>query len=1042
MTIPKRYWMTLVERDAVEHGAPVALQPEFPVHPQTDTLATRRTFLKAAGFSFAGVVASSCRPAPQHSLPHIRQPELTPGRGYWYASTCGACEARCGLLVTTHDGRPTKIEGNPDHPLSGGATCAVGQASILGLYDSQRLAYPMKGGARATWADVDAAILARLGEARERSGAVRLLTGTVTSPTTAALIKGFLSGFPNGRHVVYDPISTSAVLDGYARTHGTRLLPRYRFDRADVVVSFDADFLGTWISPVEFTRSYSTRRRVSDEAETVPAYHVQVESRLSLTGSKADQRIRVAPGDLGHVATHLAALLATRAGTPVSWPLSESAVSATTLNALADRLWSARGHALVVSGSQDVRTQVICNFINQLLGSYETTIDLERPSNQRQGSDTDLEALRGELGRGEVATLIVAGVNPVYDLPGGAALAADLKKVPLLVSVADRLDETASLAHLVCPDHHYLESWGDAEPVAGIVSLTQPTIQPMGDTRAFIESLAAWSGTPGAAYDLVRQQWEGTIYPRAGVADAFPAFWDRTLERGVVELAPGTPGKATANPSANLSASPAAKPATTPGALRTFNAAAVEPVARDAAVAGSLTLVLYPKVSMLDGRHGHNAWLHELPDPLTKVTWDNYACLSAAVAKRLNVADGDVVRVTAEGTAVELPAFVQPGLHDDTVAVALGYGRAGTERFTKIGPSWISARPPEGPVGRNAAPFVTVSGGTRRYDGRHVEVAKTDRTHRLASTQVHHSLTIPGAVSPFGSSEEPEAIIQETTFAELRAHAASSHTGADEHAHDPALAPALAHDGDLWQPDHQYAGHRWGMTIDMNSCTGCSACVVACQAENNIPVVGYDEVSRNREMHWLRLDRYYSGDEGDITVAHQPMLCQHCENAPCEVVCPVLATVHSSEGLNEQVYNRCVGTRYCANNCPYKVRRFNWFDYPHDDGMQNLVLNPNVTVRSRGVMEKCTMCVQRIEEGKIEAHRSGELVADGAIKTACQQTCPAEAIVFGDLNDPKSRVARLAASQRVYRVLEELNTRPAVRYLKAVRHDGEGSGHA
>jgi molybdopterin-containing oxidoreductase family iron-sulfur binding subunit len=978
--------MTLVERDAR-----AGVQPEFPTHPEADLSATRRTFLKAAGFSFTGLLAGACRPALQHAIPHVVLPELTPGQGFSYASTCGACEAGCGLLVTTHDGRPTKIEGNPDHPLSGGATCAVGQASILGLYDSQRLAHPLKAGARATWADVDAEIASRLAAAQQNAGAVRLLTGTVAGPTTAALIKEFVAAFPGSRHVSYDPISTSAILDAYALTHGVRLLPRYRFDRADVVVGLDADFLGTWISPVEFTRGYSARRRVTEEAAG-SAYHVQIESRLSLTGSKADQRLRVAPSELGPIATHLATRLAQRSGTPLSWAPAESAVSAATLDSLADRLWAAQGRALVVSGSQDVRLQVVCSQINQLLGSFGTTIDLERPSNQRQGNDADLETLRGEISRGEVAVLIIAGVNPVYDLPGGETLAGELKKVPFLVSVADRLDETASLAHVVCPDHHYLESWGDSEPVAGVVSLTQPTIHPFHDTRAFIESIATWTGKPGAAYDLVRQHWEQAIYPRAGSADPFPTFWNRTLERGVIEVAPA------------------------PREPLIFNAAAAQPVERDAGVGDSLALVLYPKVGMFDGRHAHNPWLHELPDPLTKVTWDNYACLSPAAARRLDVSDGDILRLTADGTTLEVPAFIQPGQHDAIVALALGYGRAGTDRFNKTGPAWLLARPSEGPVGRNAAPLVAIAGGIRRYDGRRVDVRKTGGRRRLASTQVHHSLTTPGALPLYG--KEPLAIVQETTFAELR-------------------APEEAREGhgELWPPDHTYEGHRWGISVDMNSCTGCSACVVACQSENNIPVVGYDEVIRQREMHWLRIDRYYSGGDGDITVAHQPMMCQQCEHAPCETVCPVLATVHSSEGLNQQVYNRCVGTRYCANNCPYKVRRFNWFNYPHDDVMQNLTLNPNVTVRSRGVMEKCTFCVQRIEEAKIEARRAGTTVQDGAIKTACQQTCPADAIVFGDLNDPNSRVSRLSGDRRAYRVLEELNTRPSVRYLRIVRHE-------
>ncbi len=998
---PKRYWMTLTERDDAS-----ARQPEFSTHPQADLLATRRAFLKAAGFSFAGLMASSCRPAPQHALPHILQPELTPGRGYVYASTCRACEARCGLLVTTRDGRPTKMEGNPDHPLSGGATCAVGQASILGLYDSHRLAHPLRNRARTTWADVDVEMAAWLAEARSSGAAVRLLTGTITSPTTASVIDAFIASFPNARHDQYDPLSASAILDAYALTHGAPILPHYRFDRADLIVGFDADFLGTWIAPVEYARAYAASRRVTGD-DAPKGSHVQIESRMSLTGTKADLRLCVHPDEIGWMATQLAARLTQLAGDSGAWPLEPVVAEDPTLDRLAERMWSARGRTLVVSGSHDIRTQVVCNFLNDLLGSYGTTIDLERPSGQRRGSDSRLETLQGELARDEVAVLIVAGVNPVYDLPGRQAFVEHLGRVPLLVSVAEQLDETASLAHVVCPDHHYLESWDDAEPVAGIVSLAQPTLHPMNDTRPFIETLATWTGAPRSAYDLIRQHWEQAIYPRAGASDPFPAFWNRTLERGVIEVAP------------------------VPQQKRFFNRGAVLPLVRHTDATTALTLVLYPTVAMRDGRHAHNPWLQELPDPVTKVTWDNYASLSPATARRLGVSDGDVVRVSdrglarndpkVPGLAIELPAFVQPGQHDGVVAIALGYGRAGTDRFTTVGPPWMGARPPEGPVGENAASFVTIAGGSRQYEGRRVDVAPTGRSHRLASTQLHHSLTVPGAAAPF--PQGTGSIVQETTPDELASEQASH----DAHA-------------ELWPRDHKYEGHRWGMAIDLDACTGCSACVIACQVENNIPVVGYDEVSRHREMHWLRIDRYYSGDDRDVTVAHQPMLCQHCEHAPCEVVCPTLATVHSSEGLNEQVYNRCVGTRYCANNCPYKVRRFNWFDYPRADSRQNLVLNPNVTVRSRGVMEKCTFCVQRIEEARSDARHDGRAMTDGSVQTACQQTCPAEAIVFGDLNDPSSRVARLSVSRRAYRVLEEINTRPAVRYLQIVRRGMESAG--
>ncbi len=838
---------------------------------------------------------------------------------------------------------------------------------------------------------MDREIGAALARIRSSGGAVRLLTPTIASPTATALIATFLATFKNARHVAYDPLSSSALLDAYALTHGERLLPRYHFDRADVIVSFGADFLGTWISPVEYTRGHSSRRRV-DGRTPVRSYHLQIESQLSLTGSNADRRLVVAPGEVGHLATHLAARVARLAGT--SLPV-DGLVPATTeadLDAVADRLWAARGRGLVVSDSQDVRVQALCNFINYTLGAEGVTVDLERPSYQRQGNDKDLADLRAELVRGEVAALFVAGVNPVYDLPDSETLTRDLQRVSLLVSTSERIDETSRLATFICPSSHALESWGDAEPVAGIVSLTQPALLPLRDTRTLIENLEAWTtGTARPARTLVQEHWQREVYPRAvaaGTSDTFELFWNKALEHGAATVAPQ---RRRTQPFSRLAVQPVPRP---------------EQTSTDA-----FALVLYPAIGMRDGRHAHNAWLHELPDPVTKVTWDNYACLSPAAAKRLGVRDEDVVRITADGSPpVELPVVVQPGQHDAVVAIPLGYGRTGTERFNQVGPPWIEARHRTGVVGVRASEFVQAADSARRYVGGTVTVTPTGRRQLLASTQTHHSLATDAG--------PPRPIVQETTLAQL-----------------DQPAPTTGPEPDLWPADHHHPGHRWGMAVDLDACTGCSACVVGCQAENNVPVVGQDEVRRGREMHWIRIDGYYSGSEEAPEVVHQPMMCQHCEHAPCETVCPVLATVHSDEGLNEQVYNRCVGTRYCANNCPYKVRRFNWFDYPHEDRLQNLVFNPNVTVRSRGVMEKCTLCVHRIEETKIEARRTGKPLDDGAIKTACQQVCPADAIVFGDLNDPKSRVAALAASARAYRVLEELNTRPAVRYLKLIRHD-------
>ena len=1003
----KSYWKSLHERDHARECAAKA-RDEFPepLHPEPTQLG-RRGFLRAAGFTFAGAALTGCQTAPvEKAIPYLVQPEeITPGRALHYASTCGACSAACGLLVKNCDGRPIKLEGNPEHPLSRGGLCAVGQASILGLYDSQRLKNPLRGGEETSWEEVDRAVMARLADVRKQGGAIRFLTSTVSSPTMLARIEFFLSQFADARHVVYDPLSSSAILDAHERTHSARLLPRYYFDKAEVIVSLDADFLGTWFSPIEHTRDYHEGRKLEVFLPRA-SHHVQFESRMSLTGTKADERVVVAPGELPAVASQLAVEIAELAGERfASGEASQAAIPVAKLKRVAQQLWAARGRSLVISGSQDVETQVLCNFLNHLLGNYGSTVDMEHPSRQRQGSGAELESLLGELDQGRVAALLIWGVNPVYELPRGEELASTLQKVPLLISFDERRNETAELAHFVCPDHHYLESWGDREPVPGTVSILQPCVHPLGSTRALLETLAIWSGDPKAAYELVQEHWRTHLFARQKAEPSFQLFWDHAVQDGVVQLEA---------PSARSSS---------------FLLPEVHPLAIAETPGGDVfSLVLYPKAGMLDGRHSSNPWLQELPDPITKVTWDNYACLSPSAASGLGVRDGDCIEIrptSDETVKLELPVVVQPGQHDRVVAVALGYGTKASERFATLGPEWIDRRPTlndDGRVGRNAAPLLQISDGHLVYSGLAVGLRPTGRHEALACTQTHNSLAVPESLALPGGDRR--AVVQETTFDDYL-HIQRSGERREDESHEM--------EEDLWPPDHPFIGHRWAMAIDLDACTGCSGCVIACQVENNVPVVGKDEVRRQREMHWMRIDRYYSGDDAQVEVAHQPMLCQHCENAPCETVCPVLATVHSAEGLNQQIYNRCVGTRYCANNCPYKVRRFNWFHYAHEDRLENMVLNPDVTVRSRGVMEKCSLCVQRIQEGKIEAKRRGVELEDGAIQTACQQTCPADAIVFGDLKDPRSRIAQWVKSPRHYRVLEELNVKPAVGYLEIVR---------
>lgn len=973
----------------------------------------RRQFLEAAGFTMSLAAITGCGRAPiETALPFVTQPEsLVPGRMQSYASTCSGCPASCGLLVGVRDGRPLKMEGMPEHPFSAGGLCAIGQALPLGLYDSRRLSQPLADGKESDWQSVDQAIMGRLAQLGKDASVV-FVTSTITSPTLQATIDSFLESTNNGRHVTLDSVSSSAILDAHQQTHGMRALPHYRFDRAKVIVSFGADFLGTWISPVEFTAAWRTRRVPSPTSPEM-SYHAQLEGRVSLTGTNADRRYRLAPDEYAAVLAALAVDLGTRAG--LASPNGKAAASAldqADLHDLGERLWNARGESLVVSDSQDVAVQSLINYVNHALGNYGKTLDIEQPSRQRQGNDTEVAQLLEDLKAGKLSALFVAGTDLTHSLPDRDAIAKAIAKVPLVISFAERVDDFASLAHYVCPDHHPLESWLDAEPVSGLVSLSQPTLQPLGQTRSILESLNQWMGQSTTAYDALKSHWQEAVLTRAKSSQPFETFWDRAVHDGFVEVNI-EPAEATDFQFANV---------TIP-----------EETSLPENPKGSFALSLYSKVGLTDSRHAHNPWLQELPDPITKVTWDNYVSMSQATADEKGISDGDMVRLsTPSGVSVELPAHVQRGQHDRVLSMALGYGVRGTDRFAKIGPPWLESRPTVGRdelVGKNVSQFIEFRDGTMRLSQANVKLEKIKGRRELASTQRYHSLEIPRNVAPHGA--EVRDVVQETTLA---AFLNDPHAG----------TPEVHHHGDeqLWAEDHPKSGPHWGMAIDQNCCTGCSACLIACQSENNVPVVGKDEVRRQREMHWIRIDRYYSGEDDDMRTAHQPMMCQHCDNAPCETVCPVLATVHGEEGLNEQAYNRCVGTRYCANNCPYKVRRFNWFKYEHEDDLQNLVLNPDVTVRSRGVMEKCSMCVQRIQDGKLEAKRLGLPVEDGAIQTACQQSCPAQAIIFGDMNDPNSRVHEAMENPRNYGVLAEFNFRPSVSYMRVVRNrDDELTGN-
>jgi MoCo/4Fe-4S cofactor protein with predicted Tat translocation signal len=967
--------------------------------PPDGATATRRDFLAVMGFSLTAATLACSRAPVEKAIPFLNNPEeLVPGVPNWYATTCGGCSAGCSLLVKTRDGRPIKVEGNPDSPLFGGGTCAVGQATVLSLYDEDRLRGPQWLGRPASWAEVDAHIRQRLSATATREGRIVLLSKTLTGPSTRAIVGRWADAFPTFQHVVYEPRSLSALRRAYAHAHGEALVPHYRFDRARVIVGLEADFLGTWLSPVEFTRQYASHRR--PDAPGFVSRHVQFESGLSLTGANADRRVAVEASQQGRVALGLLLALRGKAGLPSLPAVAEPAgqgdlpeAARQAVQATADELWGARGESLIVSGAQDVPTQVLVAAANDLLGNAGHTLEPGRPSLQSGGDDEAMERLVQSMARGEVQVLIVYGADPAYDYPEAGRFVQALEKVALSVSMAERMDETAGRVQAVCPDHHFLEAWGDAEPVRSVYSLAQPTIAPLFDTRAAQESLLAWLPTQHSErpdyHAYLREFWRSTLHARQAAHPDFDDFWDRTLQAGVFEP---TPGRAEVAPFAGDWASAARN--------------VLDGSERPAGGTERYELHLYETVGLRDGRHANNPWLQELPDPVTKVTWGNYAAVSPALAARHGLRDGDVVAlVRAPGEArLELPVVVQPGQAPATISVAVGYGH-------------VRGKVSRG-VGANAYPWAPLVGGLRRSYASDVSLEKTGRREPLAATQTHHSM-------------EGRPIVRETTLGRYR--------------EDPSRGATDDHEQHSLWAGHPPGEHQWGMAVDLSSCTGCSACVVACQAENNVPVVGKDEVRRGREMHWIRLDRYYAGSAEAPDTVFQPMMCQHCNNAPCETVCPVLATVHSSDGMNQQVYNRCIGTRYCENNCPYKVRRFNWFeyarngrfDYNMNSALGTMVLNPDVVVRSRGVMEKCSLCVQRVQSAKVTARQQGRAVAEGDIQTACQQACPAQAIVFGDGLDPKSHLSRLRREPRHYQVLGELGTRPNVGYLAKVRNREE-----
>jgi molybdopterin-containing oxidoreductase family iron-sulfur binding subunit len=1004
----KKYWKGLeelnndpefVEKNKHEFAEPIPIE-EVLSGGGLSAKTPRRDFLKALGFGVGAVTLAACQKVPVHkSIPYLVKPEeITPGIPNYYVSTYEGH----AILVKTREGRPIKVEGNPNDLLSKGGLSAQAQASVLDLYDYNRLKNPVRGGNDLTWDELDTFVKNELTAIKAGGKKIRIVSSTIHSPSTLAVIADFTAAYPNTKHVTYDAVSYTGIIQANQNSFGKAVLPHYRFDKADVIVSFGADFLGTWISPVEFQNQYVQNRNNKSLQNKKMSRHIQFESGMSNTGTNADTRILIKPSEQGLALVNLYNEVSgtTLPGTKALGNTN----AAKAIKLVAAELKAAKGKGLVVCGSNDVATQVLVNAINAQLGSYGTTIDLDNYSNQYKGNDAEFVELVAEINRGEVDAIMFLNANPAYDYHSGDAIKAALKKVRLSVSFSERNDETASLCTIVAPNHYYLESWGDGNALEGYYTVVQPTINPVYDTRQAEQSLLLWSDNAVKDYyTYVRNTWDKELLAKGGLPTGQKG-WEALLQTGFVKAADKPAGSYPFSRDLN-------------GVAQTILNQGNHPAAGE----GKFELELYQNVAIRDGKRANNPWLQEMPEPVSKVTWDNFAAMSPTDMKKLGYSQGDIVTIDAHGYSVALPILLQPGQAQGTISVAVGYGR------THGGPVADG-------VGKNAFPFLTFVNGT--FQGTAVaSLSKTGDVVILAQTQTHHSF-------------EGRSVIRDTTFKQYQKDPSSS--SGEERQHKKYE--------DLWDA-YERPTYDWVMAIDLNACTGCGACVVACNAENNVPVVGRDEVRRRREMHWIRIDRYYSfNEEGkeiteeqeisqlenldNVSVVYQPMLCQHCDHAPCETVCPVLATVHSSEGINHMAYNRCVGTRYCANNCPYKVRRFNWFNYWNDARFDNylinehthLVLNPDVVTRFRGVMEKCSMCIQRIQAGKLKAKIEKRPVKDGDIKVACQQTCPTNAIVFGNRNDPDSEVSKALKSERTYYVLEELNVQPGIGYQVKVRN--------
>jgi MoCo/4Fe-4S cofactor protein with predicted Tat translocation signal len=934
---------------------------------------SRRSFLTLMGASLALAGLAGCRRPVEKIVPYVTQPEeVTLGKPTYYATTMPMGLSAYGLLVTTREGRPIKIHGNPDHPSSMGSSNIFTEASILDLYDPDRSRTPKKKNQDSTWAAFGSfwAEAYKKYSANQGEG-LALLIQPFSSPTLARLLEKFRKTFPKAAVAVYDPISDEAIFQGIRFATGLMYRPVYDYGKARVILSLDSDFLRMESENITASRGFTDGRRVMTQSDPMNRLYV-AESYYSITGTLADHRIRMKASDIPAFALAMAKELVDQ-GVNVEGVArltdTRSGFDRKVVKAIAADLVRTRGVSLVIAGRrQPAQVHALVYAINAALGNIGTAVTYRETTDWAPSSVDNTKALVEQMKQGRVNTLVMLGGNPVYNAPADLEFASAMTKVEHTVHLASHVDETSSKCEWHLPMAHYLESWGDARAVDGTLSVIQPMIEPLFGGKSVCELVSQCAnGVEAKGHDIVRETWQ-TILP--GID--FEKKWRKVLHDG---LAKGTALPALAPPVRNAS------PEVTLGYPSSEG----------------MEVVFYTG-NVYDGRFANNGWLQELPDPLTKFTWDNAALMSQRTAAKLGVANGDMVELKVGDKTAEVPVWICPGHADDSIAVAVGYGRSNFGRVA-------------GNVGANVYRLRTVTpGGADFVTG--VAVVRTSGSYQFSQTQEHWSM-------------EGRPLVRETTRDE---YAKKADFKPEQPEHPPLTS--------MWDEHTYKEGYQWGMVIDLNVCTGCNACAIACQSENNVPVVGKEQVGRNREMHWIRLDRYFAGDNIDAPeVVHQPVACQHCEMAPCETVCPVAATSHDAEGLNVMVYNRCIGTRYCSNNCPFKVRRFNFFNYTKDlPESVRMVQNPEVTVRSRGVMEKCTYCIQRIKSAKDTAKSQGRTVVDGDMQTACQQACPAKAITFGNINDTKSQVTALKKNDRNYRLLEEMNVRTRTSYLAKLRN--------